>query len=132
MQEISTKDAAEMLAIYNLSFARPWREDDMEQLLSSPATSGFIVENCGFILYQKVEGEAEIITIAVRPEERRKGFASLLLERLQEQSSSIFLEVNITNQAAVNFYKKHGFTEIGLRKKYYDDKDDALVMRYDS
>ena len=42
--------------------------------------------------------------------------------------SSITLEVNTNNLTAIHIYKKFNFKETGLRKKYYDNKDDALIM----
>ena len=40
------------------------------------------------------------------------------------------LEVNTQNTIAINFYKKYNFNEVGLRKKYYDNTYDALLMTY--
>ena len=39
------------------------------------------------------------------------------------------LEVNIQNSIAINFYKKYNFKEVGLRKKYYDNTYDAILMK---
>ena len=40
----------------------------------------------------------------------------------------ITLEVNINNTSAINLYKKYNFKEVGIRKKYYNNLDDALIM----
>lgn len=40
----------------------------------------------------------------------------------------ITLEVNINNIPAINLYKKYSFEEVGIRKKYYNNIDDALIM----
>ena len=40
----------------------------------------------------------------------------------------ITLEVNINNIPAINLYKKYNFEEVGIRKKYYNNVEDALIM----
>lgn len=42
--------------------------------------------------------------------------------------NDITLEVNVNNIPAINLYKKYNFKEVGLRKKYYKNTDDALIM----
>lgn len=70
----------------------------------------------------------EIFEIAVRNTKKRKGLASKLLEKLPNDKD-VFLEVNENNKAAINLYKKFGFEQISIRKKYYNNKDNALIMR---
>ena len=70
----------------------------------------------------------EIFEIAVRNSEKRKGLASELLSKLPNDKE-IFLEVNENNIAAINLYKKFGFEQISIRKKYYNNKDDAIIMK---
>ena len=47
----------------------------------------------------------------------------------QKDGNSSNLEVNIQNSIAINFYKKYNFKEVGLRKKYYDNTYDAILMK---
>jgi ribosomal-protein-alanine N-acetyltransferase len=87
--------------------------------------------------------EAEIITIAVDPSERGRGIADRLMrEAIRRQQAervrTIFLEVDETNQPAVNLYKKLGFRITDQRAGYYSSETlregkppDALVMRLD-
>jgi [ribosomal protein S18]-alanine N-acetyltransferase len=75
-----------------------------------------------------------IVTIDVAPEARRLGVASALLaeteQRLRQQGSpGIRLEVAVNNQAAIGFYKRHGFNEIGVKPGYYNGQLDALSMQ---
>ena len=46
----------------------------------------------------------------------------------ERKLKDITLEVNINNISAINLYKKYDFKEVGLRKKYYNNCDDALIM----
>ena len=45
-----------------------------------------------------------------------------------ELKKDISLEVNEENDAAINLYKKAGFEEVGIRKKYYNGKNNAIIM----
>ena len=104
-------------------------ENDLQTLLSKPTTHGFRIENKAFLLTQQVGDETEIIDIAVDPTARGYGLATALIEHLKGQTLSVFLEVNEHNTPALTLYKKMGFKQISVRKKYYDNKDDALIMK---
>jgi len=78
--------------------------------------------------------EAHISTIAVRPNLRHRGIGELLLvamlDRAIELATEIAtLEVRVSNITAQNLYRKYGFEQVGLRRKYYRDSgEDALIM----
>ena len=78
--------------------------------------------------------EAHILNVAVLPEYRRQGIAQeLILQAIDiakaKGAQYVYLEVRVSNIAAINLYKKHGFYQIGLRKEYYSDNlEDALTM----
>lgn len=89
----------------------------------------------GFAGIKIILDEADIMNIAVNETYRRQGIATLLLNHLlntcKEQSiKTIHLEVNEENFSAISLYEKFGFKECGRRKKYYDDKYDAILMNY--
>jgi ribosomal-protein-alanine N-acetyltransferase len=76
---------------------------------------------------------AEIITIFVKEQFRKQNIGHRLLTHLIEQAvkediESITLEVRPTNVSAIALYRSFGFAEIGLRKQYYKDGEDALMM----
>ncbi len=85
----------------------------------------------GFLLTLLVQGEMDVISIAVSPEYRRKNIAKTLLETAWElpQVKQAFLEVDTENSPAIQFYESFGFKAYGVRKKYYEGKRDALVMK---
>lgn len=78
--------------------------------------------------------EGYITNVAVRPEYRRQGIAGELLgvfRRFAEGNRMAFLtlEVRDSNASARALYAKHGFSEVGVRKNYYDHpKEDAVIM----
>ena len=74
------------------------------------------------------------MNIAVKKSFRRQGIAKLLLNSIESlctcnQVKSLNLEVNENNFAAINLYKKFGFSKVGRRARYYDNKFDAILMR---
>jgi len=77
---------------------------------------------------------AEIMNIVVKKSSRKKGIGQQLLNRLIElvkesERTIIYLEVNSNNEPAIQLYQKNGFTEIGRRKKYYHQTDDAILLQ---
>lgn len=87
----------------------------------------------GFIIFSIMYEKAEIIDIAVDSEYQRQDIGSKLLFKAIDECmlygcESITLEVRKSNLGAISFYKKHGFREIGTRKSYYYDGEDALLM----
>ena len=90
-------------------------------------------EILGFITYSKNIDFAEINDILVAPAFRRQGLAKQLLKRieliLKDKTQKIFLEVRESNFPAISLYKSAGFKQISVRKKYYSDGENALVMQ---
>ncbi len=78
--------------------------------------------------------EAHVTTIGVRPQFRGHGYGELLLVSLIEIALDIgarwlTLEVRVTNDTAQTLYRKYGFRDAGVRKRYYsDNNEDALIM----
>lgn len=81
--------------------------------------------------------EAHITTIATHPDYRGRGVGELMLASLIDIAYDIgarfvTLEVRVSNHVAQNLYRKYGFWEDGLRRRYYSDNhEDALIMRTD-
>ena len=88
----------------------------------------------GFLVARAVHDELEILNMAVRPADRRRGIATLLLSEALSFGCSrgarrAFLEVRASNHAAIAFYKRLGFTPAGGRPNYYiEPVEDALVL----
>lgn len=81
----------------------------------------------------KTIDDIHITNIVVKKTSRKKGIGSLLLKKLIELSLlekplSITLEVNANNIPAIKLYEKYGFKKVGLRRKYYKNTDDAIIM----
>jgi [ribosomal protein S18]-alanine N-acetyltransferase len=82
-------------------------------------------------------GQGDVLTIAVASAQWGKGIGSALLERLLAEAdrrgcTEVFLEVRADNDRAQRLYRRRGFTDIGIRRAYYQPSGtDAIVMRLD-
>lgn len=91
----------------------------------------------GYLAMSIIVDEMEILNLAVHPSFRRQGLGELLLSAgfAVCRSKSVrksFLDVKVSNEPALALYRKFGYKQIGVRKKYYPDtKEDALLFRYD-
>lgn len=96
-------------------------------------------ETVAFIIAKVMNHECEILNLGVEISMRKKKLASKLLNKLIDFSKArnikqIFLEVRVSNTAAVNLYDKFKFNEIGCRPNYYiteNGREDALIMGVD-
>ena len=114
-----------------------WNIDILKDELKSQ-NSEFVcakIENkvVGFAGIKIVLDTADIMNIAVKEDYRRQGIATLLLNNIldicnEKNIKTINLEVNEENFSAIRLYQKFGFKENGRRKKYYDNKFDAILM----
>ena len=112
--------------------SKPWSADDFRDLKKSGCE--IIVSQNGFIVYRVAVDEAEIITIGVNPEMRRKGIASAMIAIVEKTIKNqgvkkLFLEVASNNSAGKKLYENCGFNVVGLRPKYYDGVDAILMSK---
>lgn len=129
--------------------------DDLPELIailqtSSPDWTPALLEECfeenyfhwvicakeeikGFLIVRKNFDAWEIMQIVVDFRYQRQGLATQLLQFVIREAKKnamerIQLEVRKSNDAAITLYLQCGFREVGMRKKYYPDKEDALLM----
>jgi ribosomal-protein-alanine N-acetyltransferase len=134
-------DAAAMARIHADAFPAPWSADDIRRFAAQPGGFALIAEGggdvAGFILCRVMAGEAEILTLAVRPDLRRRGAAQALVEAASalcaQTAEAMFLEVAEDNPGALALYARSGFRTVGRRAGYYARAGaasvDAIVMR---
>ena len=77
--------------------------------------------------------DVEITNIVTKKSKRKKGIGKALLEKIieiakQTEMEKISLEVNEENKVAIHLYENSGFEKIGIRKKYYNGKNNAIIM----
>ena len=114
-----------------------WTYDVLQEELNNPNSEYFVakLENniLGFAGIWKAVDDVHITDIVVKKSNRQTGIGSKLLEKLiqtakMQNFKSITLEVNEHNLPAINLYLKYGFKNVGFRKKYYGNKDNAIIM----
>jgi ribosomal-protein-alanine N-acetyltransferase len=140
----ATADFAALAELHGASFDEKWSAQSLRSLLETPGTFGFAIaasdKVAGFVLVRLAADEAEILTLAVDPQKRRKGHAKRLTEAAgayasQRGAGALFLEVGVNNKAAYTLYDSLGFRRVGARPAYYarnsGPAEDALILRAD-
>ena len=112
----------------------PWSRGALAAILREARYLVLICEGGGYLIGWSAAGEAEIERVGVAPPFRGRGWGRALVEcALAEfgarRVQSAFLEVRETNAAARALYRGRGFAESGRRRAYYDDGEDAILMR---
>ena len=138
IEEMIEENLQSVAEIENLCFSSPWSYNALSSELDNPLAVYFVVklaENVvGYAGMHHVLDEGYIANIAVHPGFRKKGFATALLNKLQDFAQKtvlamLTLEVRATNQTAISIYHNFGFEKVGLRHNFYDNpREDGIIM----
>jgi ribosomal-protein-alanine N-acetyltransferase len=135
--DMTAEHLADILTVEAESFPHPWTEKMfLEELSGKFSVYRAAVEDgraVGYMGMWLLAGEGHITNIAVAKDFRCRGLGSALMDdfiSLAEQQSLTLmtLEVRESNTGAIALYEKKGFEEVGRRKNYYDNTEDALIM----
>ena len=88
-------------------------------------------EVIGFIMLTSLYETMELLYIVVQPTYQHTGYGTKLLEEViknKTKATRILLEVRADNKKAIDFYTKNQFQTINIRKNYYDNNTDAIIM----
>ena len=128
----------EIAQIERQCFSMPWSESALEEELYIPQASFIVAQRAdgavlGYAGLHVAADEGYIDNIAVREDYRRQGIADDLLDVFVRFGAAnlafLTLEVQPSNQAAIDLYFKHGFAQVGRRKDYYENpREDAIIM----
>lgn len=131
--------AQRLASLHAQAFDAAWNVQAFTDLLDQTGVFALATEE-GFILMRVVADEAEILTLAVRPQARQRGLGRALVEHGAVEAGRrgavrLFLEVAEGNAAAWALYAHSGFIEVGRRARYYAYSDgsatDALILARD-
>jgi ribosomal-protein-alanine N-acetyltransferase len=135
-------EAAELFAaVHAEAFPKPWPAADFQKLLATPGAFGLVVAAdgpCAVLAAWTAADEAEILTLAVTPQARRRGFgrdlvSAAIAEAGRRGARGMFLEVAADNAGARALYEALGFRAAGRRRNYYQNtggaSQDAIVLR---
>lgn len=120
------------------NFTDAWSEESLGSTFEYDYNHLLIEEKdgrvVGYIIYADIQGDAELLRIAVDKRYRRTGIGNKLMkdmisELVEAGTDRISLEVRAHNLPAIALYKKYGFEEIFVRENYYHNPDDdALIL----
>ena len=133
-------DLDDVLAIEVDSYPRPWTKSHFLDELASPHSFPLVAYDqkgivAGYICPMALLDEGHIMNVAVRKESRGLGVGLLLVKKALSEcrergAEYVSLEVRTSNASAIALYRKLHFVETGLRKRYYENGEDALLMEY--
>ena len=129
---------SEIAALESDIFPDPWSEKSIRDTLENPQARIWAIiskpQLLGYVIFYYVLDEGEIARIATSPQHRRQGLAVRLLEKMrafsyEQNITRWLLDVRISNETAIHFYKAAGFAEDGVRKNFYaNPPEDAILM----
>lgn len=142
MIKIMLMNAAHVPQIAELEkicFNDPWSERSIASELDNRLSLWLVALDgdrvVGYVGSQSVLGETDMMNIAIHPAYRRQGIAEELVEALVEAlkekgNHCLMLEVRQSNEPARKLYEKLGFSQVGLRPRYYrNPREDACILR---
>jgi len=138
MRNVGAEAAAQLAALHARAFDKPWSEAEIARLLENPTAYAILSQHeDGFILAWAPGAQAEILTLAVAPEARRRGVgagltAAAMAAALARGAGEMILDVAEDNAPARALYQRLGFTELHRRRGYYARENgaaDALILR---
>ncbi|MCI8273689.1 MAG: ribosomal protein S18-alanine N-acetyltransferase [Clostridia bacterium] len=139
--EMSLDDLELMKDTLYSDFDNFWSYNVLKKELENEDTTYIVAKEndqvIGFAGIMICLDEATLNNIVVKKSYRGKGIGGELLDSLIDlcgelDIKSITLEVNVSNIPAINLYTKFGFKNMGIRKKYYNNSQDAIIMtKYD-
>ena len=144
---------SEIAALESDIFPDPWSEKSIRDTLENPQARIWAIisrqappcscastehagkpQLLGYVIFYYVLDEGEIARIATSPQHRRQGVAVRLLEKMrafsyEQNITRWLLDVRISNETAIHFYKAAGFAKDGVRKNFYaNPPEDAILM----
>ena len=137
IRQITHEDLMILDKLHCSLFSQSFNFEDYANQL--PFHYGLIIESnnsiVGYLVGQLIFEMGDLFYIAVDPKYRGKAFGTRLMDYFISDARSrnvemISLEVRLSNQPAISLYEKCGFKQVGLRKNYYTDGEDAALMIY--
>jgi ribosomal-protein-alanine N-acetyltransferase len=140
IRHAAESDLSHLAWLESVSFPEPWSATSLGGALAHAANLTIVVqEPCGesllsaYLILRLAADEAELLRLAVHPQQRRLGLGqSLLTHALRvlgaRQIRVCFLEVRADNEAALELYRRFPTRQVSRRPAYYRDGCDALVL----
>lgn len=137
IRPLEKKDIKKVVELEEKIFGETLGEEMLLNEINNPMVWFRVIEEKSEIIgyiggYFYLE-DGEILNFLIDENHQHLGFgstlfSSLLQEAKQKGIKRVTLEVKSNNYKAIKFYKKFNFEQISIRKNYYKDKEDAIVM----
>lgn len=136
-------DFARLLEIERAAHSHPWSEAQLRRELSTPYSTVLCAEAAsgegekarvvGFLVYWVIHDEMHVLDVVTAPEARRRGIGRALMVAATEDAARrgaarALLEVRRSNAPAIALYRALGFLHDTVRRGYYQDGEDAVLM----
>lgn len=147
IERFQVRDLRDVMPIEQGAYPKPWSRSVFESELRQVGSGSRhyivarersrrrrVVGYAGLWFVHEPDGDqAHITNIVVAPDSRRMGVATRLMGALARTAIergcvAWTLEVRASNTAAQDLYRRFGFAPAGVRKRYYENTEDAIVM----
>ena len=135
--KFSERHLKDILEVEKECFTDAWSEKMFKEEISGKYSHYYVAEidghAVGYMGMWSLSGEGHITNVAVGQNYRRQGIARALISHFidiakKENLEFMTLEVRASNIPAITLYKSFGFCDVGIRKKYYENSEDALLL----
>ena len=139
LRKATIDDINLIVKIEKISYEKPyWNESLLKYLFKNSMTDSlwifeFKKKIIGFLIEQRCLNEISILNVAVDKKYQNNGFGKKIVSQylnILPNNSVVFLEVNINNFIARKIYASLNFERVDARKNYYNNGEDAVIMRY--
>jgi ribosomal-protein-alanine N-acetyltransferase len=139
VRAMRAEDVDAVVAIETEAFTSPWRRETFLELIGRRNLELLVMDHgaegiVGYAVLWCILDQGELANFAVTPAMRGRGLGTRLLGRVLDIArghgvETMYLEVRESNAAALGLYARFGFSQVGLRKGYYDHpKEDARIL----
>jgi len=138
IREMTSEDITDVKKIEDLVYKSPWTSMMfLNEIKTNKFAHLFVLEHddqiIGYSGVWIISDSATITKVTIDKKFQGKGLGDILIEDLIiriKDAGCVYasLEVRVSNRKAYELYKKHGFKQVGIRKKYYNDGEDAYAM----
>ena len=135
-------DLDTVIVIEEAAYPFPWTRGIFFDCLNIGYLCRVLERNGKIVAYAVMSvavGEAHLLTIVVPNKEQGKGYGKQMLNEMirhavDDNASTMYLEVRTSNKVAIQLYHERGFNELGIRSNYYpaeNGREDALILALD-
>lgn len=139
--KMEESDLDDVLSIEASSRQTSWSRQSFIEEIKNPLSFCFLLREerestgqvLGFICFQVIDEESQLLNLGVHSRYRQRGSGKQLMrfyiDFCEQRNVKIFyLETGVSNQAAIHLYRSFGYYRTGVRSKFFQGKEDALLM----